>query len=283
MYIVPVRRTCRADRMTCTAYSCQVMATTPAPDTAPAGTPEAAEAPATAGPAPSADPQRARLSKTAVVGRAIALADAEGLDALTIRRLAQELGVTPMALYWHFHNKEELLSALADQFWSEIDTDVDEAAPWAAQLRGVLESLVQVLRTHPSASELLIAGEKQSAAALEATEVTLEVLRRGGFDPGARQRGRPQCTVDRADAGHERARVRAVAERGRPHRAPAARPDPAGHAAAGPLPPPGRGGGADDCLRRPGLPLTGSASTCSSAASRPWRNSSSPVPTTCEG
>jgi len=88
-----------------------------------------------------------------------------------------------MALYWHFRNKEELLAGLADQFWSEIDTDVDETAPWTAQLRGLLESLVQVLRRHPSASELLIAGEKQSAAALEATEVTLEVLRRGGFDP----------------------------------------------------------------------------------------------------
>jgi len=138
---------------------------------------------ATATAAPSADPQRARLSKTAVVGRAIALADAEGLDALTIRRLAQELGVTPMALYWHFRNKEELLTGLADQFWSEIDTDVDETAPWAAQLRGLLESLVQVLRAHPSASQLLIAGEKQSPAALEATEVTLDVLRRGGLDP----------------------------------------------------------------------------------------------------
>src|SRR6266568_2084894 len=165
LYFVLIRRTGHGDRMTCTTYSCQVMATTPAPGTAPA------------------DTQRPRLSKAAVVARAIALADAEGLDALTIRRLAQELGVTPMALYWHFRNKEELLTGLADQFWSEIDTDVDEAAPWPAQLRAMLESLVQVLRTHPSASQLLIAGEKQSPAALEATEVTLEVLRRGGFDP----------------------------------------------------------------------------------------------------
>ena len=132
---------------------------------------------------PPADPQRSRLSKAAVVGRAITLADAEGLDALTIRRLAHELGVTPMALYWHFRNKDELLNGLADQFWSEIDTDVDEAAPWSAQLRALLESLVQVLRAHSSASQLLVAGKKQSLAALEAIEVTLEVLRRGGFDP----------------------------------------------------------------------------------------------------
>ena len=140
--------------------------------------------PASAGPpgAP-ADTPRPRLSKSAVVGRAIALADAEGLDALTIRRLAQELGVTPMALYWHFRNKDELLNGLSDQFWSEIDTDVDDAAPWPGQLRALLDSLVQVLREHPSASQLLVAGEKQSPAALEAIEVTLEVLGRGGFDP----------------------------------------------------------------------------------------------------
>jgi TetR/AcrR family transcriptional regulator, tetracycline repressor protein len=54
---------------------------------------------------------------------------------------------------------------------------------WPAQLRALLESLVHVLRTHPSASELLITGEKQSAAALEANEVALEVLHRAGFDP----------------------------------------------------------------------------------------------------
>jgi AcrR family transcriptional regulator len=155
------------------------MATRPAQDTAPADAPAASadtrEAPA--------DPQRPRLSKAAVVGRAIALADAEGPEALTIRRLAQELGVTPMALYWHFRNKDELLNGLSDQFWSEIDTDVDDAAPWPEQLRGVLESLVRVLREHPSASQLLVTGEKQSPAALEAIEVTLEVLSRGGFDP----------------------------------------------------------------------------------------------------
>jgi TetR/AcrR family tetracycline transcriptional repressor len=151
--------------MTCTAYSCQVMAPTRSLDSAPA------------------DTQRPRLSKATVVVRAMALADAEGLDALTIRRLAQELGVTPMALYWHFRNKEELLTGLAEQIWSEIDTEVDPHAPWPAQLRALLESLIHVLRTHPSASELLISGEKQSVAALEANEVALEVLHRAGFDP----------------------------------------------------------------------------------------------------
>ena len=126
---------------------------------------------------------RTRLSKQVVVERALALGDAEGLEALTIRRLATELGVTPMALYWHFRNKEELLAALGDQVWNELDTDVDAAASWHRQLRGLLESLLHVLRMHPCASQLILEGEKQSNAALVASETALAVLRRGGFDP----------------------------------------------------------------------------------------------------
>ena len=132
--------------------------------------------------APAAE--RSRLSKKTVVDRGLALADASGLDGLTIRRLAQDLRVTPMALYWHFRSKEELLGGLVDRVWSEIDTNVDEAADWPQQLRGLLESLLRVLREHPSASTLLATGEKLNAeAALEATETTLAVLRRAGFGP----------------------------------------------------------------------------------------------------
>ena len=146
--------------MGCTAYSCQVMAK-----------PRAREA------------DRTRLTKQAVVQRALALADADCLDALTIRRLATELGVTPMALYWHFRNKEELLGGLADQVWSELDTDVDAAEPWHQQLRRLLESLLRVLRSHPCASQLIMEGEKQSPSMQIASEAALEALHQGGFDP----------------------------------------------------------------------------------------------------
>ena len=111
------------------------------------------------------------------------LADAAGLDGLTIRKLAQELGVTPMALYWHFRSKDELLDGLAERVWSEIDIDVDAAAPWPDQLRGLLESLLQVLRAHPAAPALLLHKESQNEFFLRATETTLDVLRNAGFDP----------------------------------------------------------------------------------------------------
>ena len=115
--------------------------------------------------------------------RALALADASGLDTLTIRKLATELGVTPMALYWHFRSKEELLEGLAERVWSEIDISVDKTLPWSDQLRGVLTSLISVLRAHPAAAQLLAQSEKNSEAALNATEVALELLRTAGFSP----------------------------------------------------------------------------------------------------
>lgn len=126
---------------------------------------------------------RNKLTKSTVVDRALAVADATGLDALTIRKLAQELGVTPMALYWHFRGKDELLEGLADRVWSEIDVNVDPKGPWPDQLRSMVESLVRVLRAHPAAPQLLMRGDKQSPAALHVTEVALEVLRGAGFNP----------------------------------------------------------------------------------------------------
>ncbi|HUN36198.1 MAG TPA: TetR family transcriptional regulator [Trebonia sp.] len=128
-------------------------------------------------------PPTPRLSKEAVVDRALELADANGLEALTIRKLATELGVTPMALYWHFRSKEELLGGLVERVWSEIDVDVDPAAAWPDQLRALLESLLAVLRAHPAASKLLLDFDKQTRASMRAAEVSLEILLGVGFDP----------------------------------------------------------------------------------------------------
>ena len=130
------------------------------------------------------DSERPRLTKAAVVGRALTLVDKTGLDALTMRKLATELGVTPMALYWHFRGKEELLDGLAERVWSEMDLTVDRAAPWTEQIRGLLESLLTVLRAHPAGPELLLHSEKLHAEpALNASELTLDILRTAGFSP----------------------------------------------------------------------------------------------------
>src|ERR1700723_3831323 len=128
------------------------------------------------------DPERARLSKRAVVDRALKLADADGLDTLTIRKLAQDLGVTPMALYWHFRSKDDLLEAMSEQVWGEIKVTVNPAQPGWTQLQGGLESLIQVLRAHRSAPQLVLEHEKRNEAALRATEAALQIMASAGFD-----------------------------------------------------------------------------------------------------
>lgn len=126
---------------------------------------------------------RTTLTPRAVVEGALSLADSEGLGAVTIRRLAKELGVTPMALYWHFRSKDELLDGMVGRIYEEIDPPLDESATWQEQMRALLASLVDALRAHPSTAILLSTRSTTSEGSLRATEVALDILRHGGFSP----------------------------------------------------------------------------------------------------
>jgi TetR/AcrR family transcriptional regulator, tetracycline repressor protein len=128
-------------------------------------------------------PNRGTLTPRTVVEGALVLADSEGLEAVTIRRLAKELGVTPMALYWHFRSKGELLDGMAASIFEEVDLSVDASARWQEQLRALLGSMLGVLRAHPSSAILLSTRTASSEGSLRATEVALDILRRGGFSP----------------------------------------------------------------------------------------------------
>src|SRR3954452_2373434 len=97
---------------------------------------------------------KSELSRDAIVKRALDLADGEGLDAVTIRRLGQEFGVTPMALYWHVKNKDELLEAMGDRLFVGLDYATPADAPWYEQLRAVVHALATNLRAHPTCVDL---------------------------------------------------------------------------------------------------------------------------------
>lgn len=123
-----------------------------------------------------------KLTRAAVLERAAKLADADGLDAVTIRRLAQELGVTPMALYWHFKNKDELLAGLADHLLAGVQADRQAGDPWLTQLRAMVEALLDVVRAHPTLVELLMLIDKRHATAFtRATNDALDLLGQAGF------------------------------------------------------------------------------------------------------
>jgi AcrR family transcriptional regulator len=123
------------------------------------------------------------LTRDAVVERALQVADAEGLEAVTIRRLGQELGVTPMALYWHVKNKEELLDAMGDRLFADLHVDLPDDAPWDRQLRDVVRALVDVLRVHPTCVDLAFRRIFATPEGRAVAERTFRVLREAGFGP----------------------------------------------------------------------------------------------------
>jgi AcrR family transcriptional regulator len=126
---------------------------------------------------------RNRLQPSAIVIGAIALGDAEGLDAVTIRRLAQDHGVTPMALYWHFKDKEALLSAMAERLLAEVELPTEGYGLWDRRLRATLDAFLAGLRAHPMVAPLTLPRLFDSDAGLRIADQVIGLLRNGGFGP----------------------------------------------------------------------------------------------------
>jgi AcrR family transcriptional regulator len=83
------------------------------------------------------------------VRAAIAIADAEGLDAVTMRRLASHLGVGTMSLYWHVPNKENLLELMRDELMGEVQMPDPPSADWRANLRQIAHQSRATMKRHP--------------------------------------------------------------------------------------------------------------------------------------
>lgn len=123
---------------------------------------------------------RGQLSREAVVDRVLAVADAEGLEAVTIRRLAHDLGVTPMALYWHFRTKEDLLYGAADRVLDDVELPT-EVADWPGRLAAGVSALVEAMRPHPQVAPLVKQRMLSHPQGLALTELALGTLAEGGF------------------------------------------------------------------------------------------------------
>ncbi|WP_246268711.1 TetR/AcrR family transcriptional regulator [Nonomuraea typhae] len=124
-----------------------------------------------------------KLSAEAIVERALEIGDGEGLEAVTIRRLATDLGVTPMALYWHFKNKEQLLTGMADHLIAGFAVAPDDGRPWLDQLRELTQGLIRTLRRYPCAKTVLEQiDQTQVPSFLVVWDHTLGLARAAGFD-----------------------------------------------------------------------------------------------------
>ncbi len=130
----------------------------------------------------SKQPARRALTRELVVETALATADAGGLEAVSFRRLATELGVTPMALYRYVSSKEELFSAIVDRAYEEFELPVGEDADWREQLRELARAFRRLLLAHPAAAALYFTRtDAQSLSGLRLVEVVLGALEAAGF------------------------------------------------------------------------------------------------------
>lgn len=124
---------------------------------------------------------RHTLSHEVIVTQAVAVLDDNGPDGLTMRALATQLGVGPMALYTYFSSKDELLDAVRDHLLRGL-ADARRDGDWRDQLREIGTNLYRLLVAHPSLIHLFATRPLAGHEAAEATEAQLAALRGAGFD-----------------------------------------------------------------------------------------------------
>jgi len=130
-------------------------------------------------------PKRRGLSRAAIVARALELGDAEGLEAVSLRRLAADLGVTPMALYRHVKDKHDLINAMTEVVLDGLDLTVgfQPSMPWTDRLRQALLTFRDQMEARPLALPLAIAYTGQGPASFwRMNEALLGILLGAGFE-----------------------------------------------------------------------------------------------------
>ncbi|GAA3920641.1 TetR/AcrR family transcriptional regulator [Actinoplanes auranticolor] len=124
--------------------------------------------------------KRTPLSRERVLRAAVALADDGGIESLSMRRLASELGVVPMALYKHVANKDELLDGVVDVVVGEIDPP-GTGAGWKAAVRQRILSARSALQRHSWAAQVIESRSTPTSAVLAYLNSMIGLFREGGL------------------------------------------------------------------------------------------------------
>jgi AcrR family transcriptional regulator len=132
------------------------------------------------GPGNTSAERRTQLTRERVVAAGIGLADRDGIESISMRRLAQELGVEAMSLYTHVRNKDDLLDGMVDAVIGEIPTNADGAG-WKTSLRQMALAARVVVLKHPWAPRPIESRTTPGPATMHYINAVLGVLREGGF------------------------------------------------------------------------------------------------------
>jgi len=124
--------------------------------------------------------QRPPVTRDRALQVAVALADAGGIDSLSMRKLARELGIEAMSLYYHVKNKEDILDGMVDIVFDEIEVP-GPGVRWKTAMRKRADSTRAVLARHPWAISLMDSRSTPGAATLRHLDSVIGLLREAGF------------------------------------------------------------------------------------------------------
>ena len=124
--------------------------------------------------------RRTQLTRERVVAAGIELADRDGIESISMRRVAQELGVEAMSLYTHVRNKDDLLDGMVDAVIGKIPTSAG-GADWKTSLRQMVLAARSIVLTHPWAPRLIESRTTPGPATMRYINTVIGLLREGGF------------------------------------------------------------------------------------------------------
>jgi AcrR family transcriptional regulator len=127
---------------------------------------------------------RAPLDRERIVASALRIVDADGVEGLSIRRLAAELGTAPMSVYWHVRDKAELLDLVGEAVLESIEIPPPEG-DWREQLRSVHRAMLEAVLRHPNTADLMIGRARYGRAGIALFERLLTILLGAGLAPPA--------------------------------------------------------------------------------------------------
>ncbi len=128
-------------------------------------------------------PAKAPLSEDAVVDAALAVLKSDGLEAVTMRRVAAALDTGAASLYVYVSGREGLLRAMLDRVTATIELEAPDPSRWRAQLYSLLQRLHHALIAHPGIAAMTLADPPTTEAVLGLTENLMGILLAGGLDP----------------------------------------------------------------------------------------------------